>query len=96
MKTEDQLVSEIAELDAELARVRAEMEKRAAMPEDQRLAVEIHESMCHQNHTDGCSWGYEKDWSGYTHKRYLAKAKNVLIKTGLDFDTIAAVIREVV
>lgn len=92
MKTEAQVQAEIDALDEELKSIRAEMAKRAAMPEDQRLAIELHEFLCHWNHTDGCSWGYEKEWTGYAHAQYLEKAQDALKKTGMDFDTISAVI----
>lgn len=36
-----------------------------------KLALAWHEYQCHQDHMDRCSWEYEKDWSGWTHKRYL-------------------------
>lgn len=45
------------------------------------LAEFLHEKLCHQNHTDGCSWHYEK-WSDFdnswTKKRYYAMAKKLL------------------
>jgi hypothetical protein len=91
MRTEAQIQAEIDAKTRELEAVRAEAAKRAVMPEDQRLAVELHAFLCHSNHTDGCGWGWEKDWTGYAHKRYLEKARNVL-KTGLEFDTISTVI----
>lgn len=92
MRTEAQIQAEIDAKTRELEAVRAEQMKRAAMSEDQRLAVELHEFLCHWNHTDGCSWGYEKDWTGYAHKQYLEKAQTVLKKPGMDFDTVSTVI----
>lgn len=92
MRTEAKIQQEIDEKTRELEAVRAEAAKRSAMPEDQRLAVELHEFLCHQNHTDGCSWGYEKDWTGYAHERFLEKAQKALKVSGMDFHTISAVI----
>lgn len=48
-----------------------------------RLANFLHNKFCNSNHVDGCSWFYEEDglninWEGYTHKKYLTKAENIL------------------
>lgn len=41
----------------------------------ERLATWMHEKGCHHNHTDGCSWEYEADWTGHAHKHWLEEAK---------------------
>lgn len=92
MRTAAQIQAEIDAKTRELEAVLAEEAARAALTDDKRLAVELHEFLCHWNHTDGCSWGYEKEWTGYAHKQYLEKAQNVLKKPGMDFDTVSTVI----
>lgn len=56
------------------------MANQPVEPENFRedLAVQFHELMCHDNHTDGCGWYYEKDWTGWAHKRYLDRATYVI------------------
>lgn len=84
MKTEAQLRAEIENAKAELARKEEELASRANQTEEQRLAEELHAMLCRQDHTEGCSWGYEvsgsgKGWdSGYTHGEYLKRAQSVL------------------
>lgn len=48
---------------------------------EQKLAVVMHEVMCHHNHTDGCGWYYETKnrqhrWEGKggAHDRWLGRA----------------------
>lgn len=79
----------------EIARLRKEADALenadkafSELPEDQQLAITLHNMLCRQNHTDGCGWEYEyiekpkgwtgpsaPDWNGWTHKRYLEKAQ---------------------
>lgn len=81
----------IARLRAEADQLEAADKAFAELPEDQRLAITLHELLCHWNHTDGCSWEYEylakpqgwvgksaPDWNGHAHSRYLAKARTML------------------
>ena len=59
------------------------------------LADHMHTTYCTWNHTDGCSWLYERtkwngsldpidssfkkeDWSGYAHREWYARAKEIL------------------
>lgn len=77
----------------EIKRLRAkadELEKRQNkfnfLPEEIKLAENIHSKTCKANHTDGCGWYYEK-WDGSTARglttrnRYLNKAKLILAVT---------------
>jgi hypothetical protein len=94
MRTEAEIEAEIAEKTRELEAVRAEAAKRAALPEDKRLAIELHEQLCRWNHTDGCGWYYGVDnWSEYAHSVYLEKARNIFAKTKMDFDSIVTVVQ---
>lgn len=49
------------------------------LPENKKVAAEIHERTCRFNHTDGCEWGYRVEdadnWDGNT---YLAQAEAIL------------------
>jgi hypothetical protein len=92
MRTEAQIQAEIDAKTRELEAVRAEAAKNAALPADKQLALELHELLCRWNHTDGCSWFYEKDWVGYSHERYLEKARAVLADTKMDLASIVTVI----
>lgn len=51
-------------------------------PDDIRLAEILHKKLCHWNHTDGCSWLYEK-WSDALRpqsvkKEYLDMSRKIL------------------
>lgn len=46
---------------------------------EQLLAIELHTTTCHTEHTERCGWFYEiqdkvHDWTQWTHKHYLEKA----------------------
>lgn len=43
-----------------------------------KLAENLHKKFCHWNHADGCSWYYEKDFSGQTHQDWIVKATEVV------------------
>jgi len=45
--------------------------------EVQKLAEDLHDTMCTWNHIDGCGWWYE-DWSGSTHAKYLERAEKIM------------------
>ena len=62
------------------------------------LVTAFHEMDCHQNHTDGCGWGYESwDKIMYAYKRYIRKTDvliDFLIAEGhnpddIDYDLLA-------
>ena len=42
---------------------------------DKEFATQLHETICRLNHTDQCSWFYEKDWKGSEHKYWLGRIK---------------------
>ena len=75
--TEDMLLEKRKEL---------EKEYNSFLPKDKKLAIHLHNILCKSNHTDQCSWYYEKmegdplehDWDRYAHKEYLQKAREVL------------------
>lgn len=85
-------------LQAEIDKKRQELEEAInnlaiaeSKPIEIRLAEDLHEKMCHWNHTDGCAWFYRKDdWNDSTHKEYLKKAKAILEFT--DYDTAMKVV----
>jgi hypothetical protein len=81
----------IARLRAEADALEAADKAFAELPEEHRLAITLHEMLCHHNHVDGCSWEYEylekprgwvgpaaTNWDGHAHSRYLSKARLVL------------------
>jgi uncharacterized protein YecT (DUF1311 family) len=83
--------TEVEELEAKLRRAMERLDAaeqaEAALSEEQRLAVELHELTCHANHTDGCGWFYEQiakqhDWGGITHVSYLRCADRLLVRAG--------------
>jgi hypothetical protein len=87
----------IAELRKEADALEAADNNFRALPEDERLAITLHSMLCHANHTDGCSWGYEEsgdktEWNGYAHKRYLEKSRRVLVFTHSQSITVDSVI----
>ena len=41
------------------------------------LAGLMHSTLCRWNHTDGCGFEYEKDWSGNVHQEWIRKAEKV-------------------
>lgn len=77
------LSSQISALEAQLADLRCQktiqdQEALRRTPE-QNLAIELHDALCTQNHTDGCGWHYEiqkgvHNWSGSEHAHWLGKA----------------------
>jgi len=50
-----------------------------ALPEDRRLAENIHGMLCINNHIDGCAW-YYSDWTNPSDTRimWLEKAQSLL------------------
>lgn len=53
------------------------------LPKNKKLAIFLHDKLCHCSHTDVCSWYYEMheledDWDAYEHKNYLDKANKAL------------------
>ena len=74
--------AKIAELRAEADKLEAADKAFRELAPEYRLAITLHEMMCHHNHIDGCGWEYEStcgkpDWFGYAHSTYLGKARNL-------------------
>jgi hypothetical protein len=97
------LSSQITALEDQLMNLRRQkmIEDEAAkqLTPDQKLAIQLHDALCHHNHTDGCGWHYEiknkvHEWSrGSTHDGWLSRArkishfcltKNVPVDTAID------------
>ena len=85
MYTSD-LASKISVLEEQLEDLRRQkmIEDReiAARTPDQNLAIALHETLCNQNHTDGCGWFYEvknriHNWNGAAHQAWLGKARKI-------------------
>lgn len=52
---------------------RARDREAEARREPLRMLVErAHNCLCAYNHTDGCGWGYENSWNGWSHNRWLS------------------------
>lgn len=87
------LDTKIYETEKKLRELQEEKARLDNLPENKKLAEQIHEMKCRGNHTDGCSWFYEKDcetglmdWTRYAHETWLKKA-NSLLKIA-EYDTI--------
>jgi len=83
MSTITEITGEIARRKQELAELEQKLKEAQAEPEDIRLARQLHNLLCHWNHTDGCGWYYEvknkkEDWTGQAHDRYLGKARMLI------------------
>jgi hypothetical protein len=68
------------------------------LPDNKKLAIDLHDSFCTCDHPDGCNWFWEMhsdtnihDWEGQEHKTYLNKS-NSLLDTGLDMLTIREIL----
>lgn len=81
---------------------RIELELLSSMTEEQRLAVELHNTLCTHNHIDACGWEYEvsngkHDWAnGGAHSRWLGKATKMvhLCKNhNIDIDVACKIIK---
>jgi len=97
MKKIEELRKEIKEREELLQKLEEEEKYLVSKGPQYKLAVALHESLCHTNHADGCGWYYEMkderhDWNGWAHERYLKIAKKMLNTTGLDVDTILKVV----
>ena len=87
-------ISELDDEDLRVAKAQAELAQRRRLIAAARqelaestpahlLAIELHERMCHVNHTDGCCWYYavtngRHDWNNYSHRTWLAHAQRVI------------------
>lgn len=90
-------MNRIESLKVQLAEAEETLKTTTAVdPEIANLADALHSLLCHWNHTDGCSWGYEVhngviDWTGYAHRSYLEKAEEIVQHAPVE--TIIQVVR---
>lgn len=93
--------AKIAELRAQADRLEEEDRKFNLLPNNQRVAIQLHSMLCHWNHMDGCGWEYEgsngkPDWRGSAHQRWLAKADKLIAHCSchnIDIDTAVEIIK---
>lgn len=58
--------------------------KKTVSDEEKKLAILLHDLLCHHNHADGCMWFYVKDdndseWeTEYSRAKYLNMARVLL------------------
>jgi hypothetical protein len=81
------LKSQIAALEDQLENLRRqkmiEDREQARLTPEQKLAIQLHAAICHQNHTDGCGWHYEvkngvHEWAnGGAHVGWLTHARKI-------------------
>lgn len=76
-------------------RNRLQKEYNLLLPENQKMAIFLHDMLCHKDHTDQCGWYYEIDgivhnWTRYNHKIYLEKADK-LIQCGININIIRTI-----
>lgn len=76
----DRAIEKLRE-DSDLLKI--ELDHLKAMAPVERLAVELHELLCHANHADGCGWHYEinkgiHDWARGDHARWRSRALSTL------------------
>jgi hypothetical protein len=74
--------NKIADLKKQIEKLQAEQAAFEEMSDEERLAVSLHDLMCHYNHSDGCGWFYEvkngvHNWGGQSHQPYFSKARMV-------------------
>lgn len=98
MRTLTKMQERKAELERELAEVEEKIEERqeehARLTPAHALAEELHERLCHHNHTDGCAWFYDS-WDKLlgehsSRARYLKMAQDMLKVT--DYETALAIV----
>ena len=82
MSTRAEIERKIAKNREEATALAAELLALPKYTPVQELAIELHNSQCTHNHTDGCGWFYEfnkKDhmWTGSEHTRWLGKARKI-------------------
>lgn len=41
------------------------------------FAEKLHNKYCKLGHEGSCAWLFEKDWDGWTHKRWFTKAEEL-------------------
>lgn len=72
-------LKEIEKLKNQLKELEKEEKEFSSLSIDKQLAEQLHEKMCHHNHTDMCDW-YYGNWNkpSSAHKRYLETAQESL------------------
>ena len=89
----------IKQLELELSEIRKQRNYIADDPiarsVEGQTAIFLHEKLCNHNHTDSCSWFYEKknnihNWNSDEHARWLLKAGQLLRL--VDSTTIKAIV----
>ena len=87
MENITKIKSDVARLREQLAQAEERLQEaeaaEAALTDEQRLAVALHDELCTWNHADGCGWFYEftgkqHDWSRSAHDNYLMKAGRLI------------------
>lgn len=78
MATQDELELDLAKAEEALARARAAVKARQKLTPEQALAVDLHEMDCRMKGSMECGWGWEKDWNGHEHSRYMRQAIKML------------------
>jgi hypothetical protein len=78
MRTRAQLEEDRTKLKDQIAEIQSELNRRKSLPIEQQIAEELHDLMCHGNHTDDCPWGYE-DWNNLDTLRFSAKGHYLAI-----------------
>jgi hypothetical protein len=89
MTIQTTLTTRVEKLRAELAEAENNLNQYQALTPVHKLAEELHKKLCHWNHTDGCSWGYEHNYGSadyrfgheYAHDQYLEKAQKIAAVT---------------
>lgn len=67
-----------------------------SLPVDKQIAIALHELMCGWNHTDQCGWFVSKDdgdWSYYSRKDYLERARKLMAATKQTPEQILEIVR---
>jgi len=77
---EECIEGEIVDLREELEKREKQRQRFMALSNDRRLAEELHETLCHHNHAEGCSWFYGSwETPSDAHNTWLNKAKKVIV-----------------
>jgi hypothetical protein len=81
MKTRQEVTQKINELMAEVAKLQEELNSIPFLSPEKELATVMHDNLCGLDHTEYCSWMYEKEWTGYAHVDYLGRAQRLIAST---------------
>lgn len=97
MNKPNQIDDEIRKMRQKISELEEKKNMIQMLTPEQRVADYIHESMCHMNHIDCCSWHYEfkngiAQWEEHAHKIYLDKAIALLSVEGMTEEKAIAVL----